>query len=181
MAPPIGAVLCGGASRRMGVDKAAVEVDGTPMARRVADVLAAAGCSPVIAIGGNPTDTGSPRPRRRRRRDSLARVRWAASSQRSAVGAPTVVVACDLPDLRAATVAALIAALDGHDAAMAFSDRPEPLCAVWAESAAEVLREKFESGERAVHRALVGLDIAWVSVVPAELRNVNTPGDLRTL
>ena len=58
MAPPIGAVLCGGASRRMGVDKAAVEVDGTPMARRVGDVLAAAGCSPVIAIGGDPTALG---------------------------------------------------------------------------------------------------------------------------
>ena len=27
-----------------------------------------------------------------------------------------------------------------------------------------------------MHRALDGLDIAWVPVVPAELRNVNTPG-----
>ena len=34
-----GAVLCGGASSRMGVDKATIPVDGVAMARRVADVL----------------------------------------------------------------------------------------------------------------------------------------------
>ena len=45
MAALIGAVLCGGASRRMGADKATILVDGVAMARRVADALAAAGCS----------------------------------------------------------------------------------------------------------------------------------------
>jgi molybdopterin-guanine dinucleotide biosynthesis protein A len=180
MAPPIGAVLCGGASRRMGVDKAGVEVDGVPMARRVVDVLAAGGCLHVTAVGGDTMVLGGlgldvvddefPG------EGPLGGIVTALT-----VGAPTAVVACDLPNLRPATVAALIAALDGHDAAVAFSDRPEPLCAVWAQSAAAVLRERFVSGERAVHRALVGLDIAWVSVASAELRNVNTPGDLRTL
>jgi molybdopterin-guanine dinucleotide biosynthesis protein A len=180
MATPIGAVLCGGASRRMGIDKAGVEVDGIPMARRVVDVLAAAGCSPVIAVGGDATALG---------RLGLDVLEDGFPGQGPlggivtalTVGAPIAVVACDLPDLRPATVAALIAALDGHDVAVALSDRPEPLCAVWAQSAAAVLGEKFESGERAVHRALAGLDIAWVPVAPAELRNVNTPGDLRTI
>lgn len=180
MTPPIGAVLCGGASRRMGVDKAALEIDGVPMARRVVDVLFAAGCRPVIAVGGDATALG-------RLGLDVADDEFPGDGPLGgivtalAVGAPTAVVACDLPDLRPATVAALIAAVDGHDAAVAFSDRPEPLCAVWAESAAAVLRDRFVSGERAVHRALAGLDIAWVSVEPAELRNVNTPGDLRTL
>ncbi len=50
--PTVGAVLCGGASRRMGRDKALIEVDGVAMARRVADALRAGGCSRVLAIGG---------------------------------------------------------------------------------------------------------------------------------
>src|SRR5258706_2712594 len=52
MAALFGAVLCGGASRRMGVDKATLAVDGVAMARRVGDALVLAGCSPVVAIGG---------------------------------------------------------------------------------------------------------------------------------
>jgi molybdopterin-guanine dinucleotide biosynthesis protein A len=57
MSDVFGAVLCGGASR-MGVDKATIPVDGVAMARRVADALAAAGCSPVSAIGGDPAELG---------------------------------------------------------------------------------------------------------------------------
>lgn len=49
----VGAVLCGGASRRMGRDKALIEVDGVPMARRVADVLRAGGCDRILAVGGD--------------------------------------------------------------------------------------------------------------------------------
>ena len=49
-----GAVLTGGASRRMGRNKALVEVGGTPMALLVADTLSAAGCEPVVLVGGDP-------------------------------------------------------------------------------------------------------------------------------
>jgi molybdopterin-guanine dinucleotide biosynthesis protein A len=48
-----GAVLMGGASRRMGRDKALVEVDGLPMASRVAAALTAAGCRSAVAVGGD--------------------------------------------------------------------------------------------------------------------------------
>jgi molybdenum cofactor guanylyltransferase len=180
MAPPIGAVLCGGASRRMGVDKATIEVDGVAMARRLADVLAAAGCSPVVAVGGDPSalsrlglevvDDGFPG------EGPLGGILTAL-----AVGAPAAVVACDLPRLGSETMSALIAALGGHGAAIALSDRAEPLCAVWAGSATAALRAQFDSGERAVHRAIGSLDVVWVPVAGADLRNVNTPADLRSL
>lgn len=55
----VGAVLCGGASRRMGRDKALVEVDGVALARRVADALEAGGCTSVLAVGGDAAALGA--------------------------------------------------------------------------------------------------------------------------
>jgi molybdopterin-guanine dinucleotide biosynthesis protein A len=175
-----GAVLCGGASSRMGVDKATLPVDGVAMARRVADALAAAGCSPVSAIGGDP--------------DELSRLglehivdQYPGDGPLGgvltalALQAPAAVMACDLPGLRAETVTSLLDALGEHDAAIAFSDRAEPLCAVWSDRAAPVLRARFQAGERAMHRAIDGLDIAWVTVAATDLHNVNAPGDLGNL
>jgi molybdopterin-guanine dinucleotide biosynthesis protein A len=174
---PIGAVLCGGASRRMGTDKAMLQVSGVAMARRVADALVAAGCSPVVAIGGDPTELATLgleyRADDHPGEGPLGGVLTALS-----VGSPVVVAACDLADLGPSTVRSLIAALDDHEAAIAFSDRAEPLCAIWSHRAAPVLRGRFEAGERAMHRAIEGLDIAWVTVAPGDLRNVNTPDDL---
>jgi molybdopterin-guanine dinucleotide biosynthesis protein A len=180
MTDAFGAVLCGGASSRMGVDKAIVPVAGVAMARRVADALAAAGCSPISAIGGDPTELG------RLGLDCvidqypgdgpLGGILTALALQ-----APAAVMACDLPGLRAETVRSLLDALGDHDGAIAFSDRAEPLCAVWSDRALPVLRARFQAGERAMHRAIDGLDIAWVTVVATDLHNVNTPGDLGNL
>ncbi len=164
----------------MGADKSTILVDGVPMARHVADVLVAAGCSPVVTIGGDRAalhrlgldhvDDEFPG------EGPLGGVLTALS-----LGAPAVVVACDLPRLGAAAVTSLIAGLGQHDAAMARSDRQEPLCAIWSQRAVAPLRAQFLAGERAMHRAIADLDIAWIAVPVADLRNVNTPGDLGNL
>ena len=49
----LGAVLAGGASSRMGTDKAFIEIDGTPMVVRAAEALRAAGAAPVVVVGGD--------------------------------------------------------------------------------------------------------------------------------
>lgn len=164
----------------MGVDKATVSVDGVAMARRVADAMVAAGCSPVLAVGGDALELG---------RLGLECVvdQYPGDGPLGgiltalAVQSPAAVMACDLPRLRAATVTSLLAALGDHAAAIAFSDRAEPLCAVWTDRAIPVLRARFQAGERAVHRAIDGLDVAWVTVASTHLHNVNTPGDLGNL
>ena len=164
----------------MGVDKATLVVDGVAMARRLADVLAAAGCAPVLTIGGEAAalrELGLGHVADEHPGDGpLGGVLTALS-----VGSPAVVVACDLPRLGAPTIKRLIAALDEHDAAIAHSDKQEPLCAIWSHRAAGLLRARFDAGERAMHRAIVGLDVAWVTVAAADLHNVNTPDDLGNL
>ncbi|HEY0520095.1 MAG TPA: molybdenum cofactor guanylyltransferase [Ilumatobacteraceae bacterium] len=177
MTAPMGAVLCGGLSRRMGTDKATMDFDGIAMARRVADALIAAGCRPVVAVGGDSvalTGLGLEFVADRFPGEGpLGGILTAAE-----LGSPVLVVACDLPRLRADTIRSLVEALGDHDAAIAHTGKPEPLCGVWSSRGAALLRTQFDAGERAVHRALEHCDVAWVAADPGQLRNVNSPADL---
>jgi molybdenum cofactor guanylyltransferase len=182
--PVAAAVLTGGASRRMGRDKALVEVDGAAMVRRVVDAVVGAGCSPVIAVGGDASALAV----------ALADAHVATVPDRfpgdgplggilTALGhlaVPTLVVATDLPWLDAATVERLLVQRDRPDldVVMARSDRAEPLCALWWPSALTALEQRFAAGERAIHRAVDGLRRLEVAVLAAAVRNVNTPTDL---
>lgn len=187
-----GAVLAGGASRRMGADKALVEVGGRPMASRVVGALRQAGCDPVLAVGGD-----------RRLQEWLGidvvADRWPGEGPLGAIitaiehaaGAPVVVVACDLPWISGTALRALIdsqetmplpsptgAGDELPQVVVARTDRLEPLCAVWQPTALEPLLTAFEAGERAVHAALGRLRVRHHEVDAMALRNVNTPEDL---
>ncbi|MFM8267763.1 MAG: molybdenum cofactor guanylyltransferase [Ilumatobacteraceae bacterium] len=181
-----GAVLCGGASRRMGADKALVEVGGRAMALVVADAVATGGCAPVIAVGGAPLDALG-----------LRTIADQFPGEGPLGGALTalyhfadrwvLVVSCDLPRLRATTVAGLVARAEAAaddptgpvDLLMATTDRDQPLCAVWAPWCADVLRRAFADGERSLRRVIPSLHVSRVSVDAAELADVDTPDDLR--
>jgi molybdenum cofactor guanylyltransferase len=164
----------------MGRDKAMLAVDGVAMARRMADLLVEAGCADVVAVGGDAP--------------GLAEVgieyladQYPGQGPLGGIltallhGGPCLVVACDLPQLGSTSLVKVVAALGPHDAAMARGDRPEPLCAAWSACSAGPLLRQFDGGERAVHRAIVDLDVAWVTLPAGELRNINTPEDLRSL
>lgn len=192
-----GAVLTGGASRRMGVDKATLTLDGVPLALRAAHALTACGVAPVVAVGGRLAaldDAGLPGipdawPGEGPLGGILTAVRWCPAPR-------LAVVACDLVDLDAATVGAL---LDAAAGAVAGEDGPavvvaagpdgrlQPLASVWDVARVRgALDAVFASGERGVHRALAQLEglvgrsaVATVRVAPSRLRNANTPADLR--
>ncbi len=182
--PVAAAVLTGGASRRMGRDKALVEVDGAAMVRRVVEAVDGAGCTPVIAVGGDAASltavlagTGaSTVPDRFPGEGPLGGILTALGH----LAVPTLVVATDLPWLDAVTIERLLVHRDrlDLDVAMARSDRAEPLCALWWPSALAALDRRFAAGERAIHRAVDGLRRLDVVVSATAVRNVNTPTDL---
>lgn len=173
-----GVVLAGGASRRMGRDKALIAVDGIPMVVRVASVLRDAGCDPVAVVGGDTDALGAlgltvvpdEHPGAGPLGGIITALRWASG--------PVIVTACDLPHLDPVTVRAVIAAPPA-EVAVATTDRVEPLLARWDHSALTALTAAHDAGERAVHVALAHLRWVGVHVQPEALRNVNTPGDLR--
>lgn len=175
-----GAVLAGGASRRMGRDKAFIEIEGVAMVRRVADAMRAAGLAPVFAVGGDASGLTS---------IGLEVVDDVCPGEGPVGGLvtafahvgeslPVCVVACDLPWLDEATVRSIAQPHAGADVIVAITERIEPLCALWMPSAASVVAAAFAEGERAVHRVLDQLRVHTVAVDRGLLVNVNTPDDL---
>ena len=169
MADWVGAVLTGGASTRMGRDKAAIEVDGRAMADRVADALRAAGAAEVVLVGGAAGDLPDDAPGEGPLAGIVVALRWAA-------GRTVVVAPCDLVAPDAASLAALAAAVGaGASVAVPARDRPLPLAVGPTGTAA--LRQAFDDGERAVHRAVAAAD--GVVVVPiGGLADADTPDQL---
>ena len=185
-----GAVLVGGASRRLPAGKTAIEVAGIPLARRVADALAAV-VDEVFVVGraGEP----NPLPGLRFVEDGgtarAALVGVAAAL--AAAGHPVVlVVACDLPFLRPEFLRGLVDRLVASGADACVPRRgglPEPLAAAWRPAGAlPVLSRRLAAGEYRLAAALAEIGPAWLegdalrSLDPEGLclMNVNDEADL---
>ena len=218
-----GAVLAGGASRRMGRDKAAIEVGGVTMLARATAALYDAGAESVLVIGGAGVDVrvgldgdgdgdgevGVGLDRTVHVDDGwpgegpLGGLITALDATDSSI---VVVIACDLVWLDAESIRAVVTSLFGDPvetdtnaprspgtgrepvtadvvndvlAAVAFTDRREPLCAAWRRhDALAVLLSAFVDGERSIARVLDRMPVIEVCVRPWALTNVNTPEEL---
>lgn len=177
-----GCILTGGASRRMGRDKALVEVAGRPLAKLVAGALTDAGADDVFCQGGDV--------------DALRTLGLEAHSDSAPGEGPLaaildafesagtdllVVLSCDLPRVRPDSVLATVAGVDEiHPAAMPLHrGRPQYLHAAYDRRACEALTAAYENGERSMHRALSGIDVAAITVPdPGSLADADRPEDL---
>lgn len=196
MADLVGAVLTGGASRRMGRDKAVIQIEGVRMVDRVAAALAAAGCSNVVAVGprqlaGDLAHIDDLYPGEGPLGGVLTAMASVASvASMGSVGSWLCVVACDLPWLDVDSIdalhrAATSGAAAGQNAAevdvvVARTDRIEPLCALWNPRCRDAVQQAFDSGQRSVLEVFKALHVIEVPVRSLALRNVNTPEDLPT-
>lgn len=190
-----GAVLCGGASRRMGRDKALLEVEGQAMAVRVAAALVDAGADPVVAVGGDA--------------DALAAVGLEVVADETPgegplgglvtalAVAPRPIVfaaACDLVSPSASAIAATVDALvaepeDTGDtgqrglpavAVPVVGGRRQWMHAAWRTAAERPLRAAFAAGERAVHAAVAAgrLRVVDLELPDAAVADADSPADL---
>lgn len=184
--PFAGAVLCGGSSRRMGRDKALVELDGRPLVLVAARALLDAGAERVAAVGGDGAalaalglePVADDHPGEGPLGGLLSALRWAL--------APAVVVlSCDLVALGAPEVRAVLAGLAGAPGADLAAPRrggqPQLLTAAYRPRCLGPLAARFAAGERAVRRAVAGSGLV-VEVVegvdPDRLADADTPAQL---
>jgi molybdopterin-guanine dinucleotide biosynthesis protein A len=164
----------------MGRTKALVEVDGRPMAGRVLDALSAAGCSPLIVVGGDESELatlGVPVVADRHPGEGPVGGVITAMTELANDADLVVVVACDLPFLDDRAVARLIDSSDDV-VAVARTVRLEPLCAAWPSSVLDPVERAFADGTRAMHALLDRLDTVEVDLDAEPLRNINRPEDL---
>lgn len=187
-AGPVGVVLAGGSSRRLGRDKTALTVDGATLVERAAGKLARCCAEVLIADRGRRLDPV---------RESVADGggRGPAAGLLGAAGArpgrALLALACDLPF----APEALLAELAGWDevdlAAPRWASGVEPLCALYGPAALERMAERATAGRFALHplfeaaelgvRWLDGKALARHGDPERMFFNVNEPQDLERL
>jgi molybdopterin-guanine dinucleotide biosynthesis protein A len=180
-APPVGVVLAGGLGRRLGGDKAIVELEGRALVLYPLEALHEV-CDDVAVVAKRDTmlpplrgvadlwiEPDEPR-------HPLAGVGHAL---RLAVGRPVLVVAVDLPLMDAATLRA-IAGTDPAGAAVVaprVHGRLQPLCALYTQAAMAGLAT-FDPAARATD-VIEAIGVREVEVEdPTAFLNVNRPEDL---
>jgi molybdopterin-guanine dinucleotide biosynthesis protein A len=178
-----GVLLTGGASRRMGIDKARLVVNGETLAVRSARVLAAV-CDPVIEVGlavsGLPAVREEP-PGGGPLAGLLAGV--------GALGEPlsVVLLACDLANISAPVLQLLVDRPGSGTVIPVVDGRPQYACARYGAAAFEAARAALQRGDASL-RAIAGSECEyvseadWLGVATAlTFADVDTPEDLHRL
>lgn len=183
-APLYGLVLAGGESRRMGRDKAALELHGRSQVEW-AYALLSRHCERVfVSVRAAQLDdpTRSAHPAIVDRHEGAGPIAGIAAAQAEHPAAAWLVVACDLPFLGDATLEALLAAR-GPQPVTAFRSShdglPEPLCAIYEPSTRAGIEAAIAGGRHCPRKFIIGSGVPLLEQPdPAALDNVNTPDDL---
>ncbi|MCC7498191.1 MAG: molybdenum cofactor guanylyltransferase [Bryobacterales bacterium] len=179
-----GFVLTGGASQRMGRDKALLPYENRTLVEHVAAIVAEAAGSAVLvgaperypAIGLRAiADTLEP----------CGPLGGILTALRASEADWNLIVACDMPGISTLFLHRLLEAAQVTGAQCLLPVSPDgrvhPLCAVYHRSAVVPVEEALRRGTRKVRECLRELRVVeWPVNEPSALGNVNTPGDWET-
>lgn len=188
-APLSGVLLAGGASRRMGRDKAWVQLAGEPLAVRVLRVLDEVCDEVAVASGDGRRLAALGRPQVRDADEGAGPLAGLVAGLEAARHELVVVLAVDLPNAHAGVLRRLGRIWRGEPAVVPDVDgRLQVLHAVWSRAASTPLRARLASGEPAVTAAARALGVrragpdVWgdLDADGGFAANVNCPADLRS-
>lgn len=181
-----GAVLLGGASSRMGRDKAHVVLGGLPIVERVARALSPA-CETLYLVGGDPPETtrghripDPPGPR--------CALRGLVAALDASRAEHVLVLATDLPLVRTPLLRVLARAPEADAVVPRDAGGLHPLCARYRrEPVLALARRRLETQRLSLQgllealevRFLEGRDLRAADPDGSALLNVNAPEDLR--
>jgi len=182
-----GLVLAGGMSRRMGSDKALLQRDGKSQLAYVVDMLVQQ--LPRVYISNRRDQAAEPERARFEqivdRYDDIGPVAGVLSAMDEHPDVDWLVVACDLPNVDASTIRNLLEKASGEHPFTAYGSSydglPEPLCAIYRQRSASIIRGFVEDGIVCPRKMLIRSDTQLLSQPdPGSLDNINTPGDLES-
>ena len=182
-----GFILAGGASSRMGRDKAWLELGGRPLLVRTAQLLEPL-VAPVTVIGPPERYSGLGLrvvPDDRAGLGPLGGISTALSLSSSPWN---LILGCDLPYLSAAWLEHLVARAlaSAADAVLAeTANGPEPLCAMYHQRCGPAIAAALGRGVRKVTQGLAGLVVETITAAEWKafdsdgwlFKNMNTPAD----
>lgn len=180
-----GLVLAGGESRRMGTDKALLVRDGQSQLAHIAGLLDDVTDRVFVSAKRQQQDE----PERSRfatitdRYDDIGPIAGVLSAMHEHPDVDWLVVACDLPNIDAATLEFLLENRDTDKPFSAFESSydglPEPLCAVYAASSSPIIRQFVDDGMICPRKMLIRSDTQLLQQpIASALDNINTPDDL---
>jgi molybdenum cofactor guanylyltransferase len=183
-------ILAGGKSRRMGFNKALLNVEGRPLIRILIDRLIP--LTSQILISSN--DASSYQflnlpiiPDYYREQGPLAGLHAAMTKHVSQI---YIILACDLPNLQESLLRHLLSVIEGFDATIPRSSDglAHPLCAVYRRTCLPLIEAALQRGANTVIESFLenSLRIRWVDpdegrFKDTDLANLNTPEDLQRL
>lgn len=183
-APLHGIVLAGGASRRMGQDKASLALHGRPQLEWARELLARHCDQVYVSIRAGQQDD----PVRRGQpfivdtHDGAGPIAGIAAAQAAHPDHGWLVLACDLPFVDDACIETLARHRDGRPVvafASAHDGLPEPLCAIYEPASREGVLAAIASGRNCPRKFILGTGVALLQQPDsAALENVNTPDEL---
>lgn len=181
-----GLVLAGGESRRMGQDKALLQHGEHSQLAHVVQLLDALLPRVFVSTRAEQQDEAerSRFPQIIDRYRDLGPIAGILSAMDEYPAADWLVVACDLPNLDAATISYLVEQRSPDKPFSAYTSShdglPEPLCAVYRADSAAILRAFVAEGVHCPRKILMRSDtLLLLQPNPASLDNINTPDDLR--
>ena len=179
--------MCGGASRRMGTDKASLQMrEGITQLDYLLGLLEPF-CEMRAVCIGPASEKERQVPERvlqiRDASDCSGPMAGVIAALREARGGPVLALACDLPFLNASALVQILNRRDSSRLATAFLSAdglPEPLCCVYESACLGPLEALAREGKTSLRRFLENTPIE--PVVPADgqvLANVNDASDLQ--
>ena len=174
-----GAIFAGGESSRFGSPKVNALLNNEEFGFRIARSMRQSGVDKILLVGGSESDAsrwnlifvldevpGS---------GPFAALLAALHKSDSPI---LMTMPCDVPWIDSESCRQLSTIDAEFDVQVATTDSPQWLCSAWRTSAIQHLEQQFANGERAIHRAVIGLKVNYLQLSPSSLRNVNTPDDL---
>jgi molybdopterin-guanine dinucleotide biosynthesis protein A len=184
------AVLTGGTSRRMGADKAMLEVAGATLLGRTLAALRAVS-DDVTIIGARPVYERFGMPMVSDDYPGAGALGGLATALRVARYEQTLVVACDMPLLSSALLQGMAAEPRDYDALVPLlsggpQPQPQPLHAVYARSCLPTIVQRLKAGKLSVVELLDDLRVCWLDEawqrrfdpLLRSTHNANTPAQL---